>query len=150
MLHVNWYDSRDKPCGRCRPLARASYEDGRRDRNPFVEHFAAPATQPWDRPDAQGPGIDKRRGPQAEAGSGMSRVSKFVRSTPVALSLAVVPLSNAGSALAVTPAEHVYVQKDAAASNGVVAGARGAHGARRGAETPPPRPRPPGRARGGG
>jgi 6-phosphogluconolactonase len=58
----------------------------------------------------------------------MSRVSKFVRSAVVALSLAVVPLSNAGPALAVAPAGHVYVQTNAAAGNAVVSFARAADG----------------------
>jgi 6-phosphogluconolactonase len=58
----------------------------------------------------------------------MSGVSKFVRSAVVALSLAVVPLSNAGPALAVAPVGHVYVQTNAAAGNAVVSFARAANG----------------------
>jgi 6-phosphogluconolactonase (cycloisomerase 2 family) len=59
----------------------------------------------------------------------MSRVSKFVRSAVVGLTLAVVPLSSAGTALAVAPAGHVYVQTNAAAGNAVVSFARDANGA---------------------
>ncbi len=59
----------------------------------------------------------------------MSRVSKFVRSTVVALFVAVVPLSNAGPAVASAPAGHVYVQTNAAGGNAVVSFARAANGA---------------------
>ena len=58
----------------------------------------------------------------------MSRVSKFVRTAIVGLSLAIVPLANAGPALAVAPAGHVYVQTNAAAGNAVVSFARAANG----------------------
>ena len=58
----------------------------------------------------------------------MSRVSKFVRSAIVGLSPAIVPLSNAGPALAVALAGHVYVQTNAAAGNAVVSFARAANG----------------------
>ena len=58
----------------------------------------------------------------------MSRVSKFVRSAIVGLSLAIVPLAGAGPALAVAPAGHVYVQTNAAAGNAVVSFARAANG----------------------
>ncbi len=58
----------------------------------------------------------------------MSRVSKFVRSAVVGLSLAVIPLSNAGPALAVAPVGHVYVQTNSAAGNAVVSFARAANG----------------------
>jgi 6-phosphogluconolactonase len=58
----------------------------------------------------------------------MTRLSKFVRLAVVGLSLAVVPLSNAGPAIAVTPAGHVYVQTNAASGNSVVSFARDADG----------------------
>jgi 6-phosphogluconolactonase (cycloisomerase 2 family) len=58
----------------------------------------------------------------------MSRVSRFVRSAVVGLSLAVVPLSTAGPALAAAPAGHVYVQTNSAAGNAVVSFARAADG----------------------
>jgi 6-phosphogluconolactonase (cycloisomerase 2 family) len=58
----------------------------------------------------------------------MSRVSKFVRRAVVGLSLAVVPLSNAGPSLAVAPVGHVYVQTNSAAGNEVVSFARAADG----------------------
>jgi 6-phosphogluconolactonase len=59
----------------------------------------------------------------------MSRVSKFVRSAVVGMAFAIVPLSNAGTALAVAPAGHVYVQTNSAAGNAVVSFARAANGA---------------------
>jgi 6-phosphogluconolactonase (cycloisomerase 2 family) len=59
----------------------------------------------------------------------MGRVSKLVRIIGVSLTLAVVPLANAGRALAAAPAGHVYVQTNAAAGNAVVAYARDAAGA---------------------
>jgi 6-phosphogluconolactonase (cycloisomerase 2 family) len=58
----------------------------------------------------------------------MSRVSKFVRSAVVGLSLAAIPLSNAGPALALVPGGHVYVQTNSAAGNAVVSFARAANG----------------------
>ncbi|MGH2671352.1 MAG: lactonase family protein, partial [Actinomycetota bacterium] len=54
----------------------------------------------------------------------MSRFSKFARLAVIGLSLSIVPLSNAGPALAVAPAGHVYVQTNSAAGNAVVAFAR--------------------------
>jgi 6-phosphogluconolactonase len=59
----------------------------------------------------------------------MSRVSKFARLAIVGLSLAAVQLSNAGPALAVVPAGHVYVQTNSATGNAVVSFARAANGA---------------------
>lgn len=58
----------------------------------------------------------------------MTRFSKFVRLTVVGLTVAGVPLSSAGPALAVTPAGHVYVQTNAASGNEVVSFARGSNG----------------------
>jgi 6-phosphogluconolactonase len=58
----------------------------------------------------------------------MPRVSKFVRLAVIGLSLAVVPLTNAGPALAAAPAGHVYVQTNSAAGNAVVSFARAADG----------------------
>jgi 6-phosphogluconolactonase len=58
----------------------------------------------------------------------MSHVSKFVRLAVVGSLLAVVPLSNEGSALAAAPAGHVYVQTNSAAGNAVISFARAADG----------------------
>jgi 6-phosphogluconolactonase (cycloisomerase 2 family) len=85
-----------------------------------------------------GPGIDSVGSVhRPERGDGMSRVSKLVRSAIVAMSLAVVPLSNAGPALAVAPAGHVYVQTNSASGNAVVSFARAANGALTHEETVP-------------
>jgi 6-phosphogluconolactonase (cycloisomerase 2 family) len=59
----------------------------------------------------------------------MSRVSKFVRSAVAGLVIAAVPLLGAGTALAVVPAGHVYVQTNSAAGNAVVSFSRAANGA---------------------
>jgi 6-phosphogluconolactonase len=58
----------------------------------------------------------------------MPRVSKFGRLAVIGLSLAVVPLSNAGPAFAAAPAGHVYVQTNPASGNAVVSFARAADG----------------------
>ena len=58
----------------------------------------------------------------------MSRVSRSVRSAIAMAALAVVPVLGAGTALAVEPAGHVYVQTNSAAGNAVVSFARAADG----------------------